>query len=76
MISRKFVDHFFCKCSQNIGEKSIPVNENHPSILKIKENLTEPSSFEFRHIKEEFISKQINKLSLKKAIGCDGPSGV
>ena len=45
-----------------------------PSILKIKDNLTEPSSFEFKPIKEEFISKQINKLNLKKATGCDGIS--
>ena len=58
--------------AKNIGEISIPVNENHPSILEIKENLTEPSSFEFKTIKKEFISKQINKLSLKKATGCDG----
>ena len=32
----------------------------------------EPSSFESKPIKEQFISKQINKLSLKKATGCDG----
>ena len=42
--------------------------------MKIKDNLTKPSSFEFKPIKEEFISKQINKLNLKKATGCDGIS--
>ena len=36
---------FFGECSQNIGENSIPVSENHPSILKIKETLTQPSFF-------------------------------
>ena len=42
--------------------------------MKIKDNLTEPSSFEFKPIKEEFISKEINELNLKKAKGRDGIS--
>ena len=77
MISKKsvaFLIIFFVNVAKNIGQNAIPVNENHPSILKIKDNLTEPSSFEFKPIKEEFISKQINKLNLKKATGCDGIS--
>ena len=37
---------FFINVAKNIGQNAIPVNENHPSILKIKDNLTEPSSFE------------------------------
>ena len=45
-----FLIIFFCKCSKNIGENSIPVNETHQSVLKIKDNLTEPSSFEFTPI--------------------------
>ena len=69
-----YSNHFFVNVAKNIGQNAIPVNENHPSILKIKDNLTEPSSFEFKPIKEEFISKQINKLNLKKATGCDGIS--
>ena len=67
-------NHFFVNVAKNIGQNSIPVNENHPSFLKIKDNLTEPSSFEINPIKEEFISKQINKSNLKKATGCDGIS--
>ena len=42
--------------------------------MKIKDYLTEPSSFEFKPIKEEFISKEIKKLSLKKATGFNGIS--
>ena len=60
MISKKsvaFLITFFVNVAKNIGQNAIPVNENHPSILKIKDNLTEPSSFEFKPIKEEFISK-------------------
>ena len=67
-------NHFFVNVAKNISQTAIPVNENHPSILKIKDNLTEPSSFEFKPIKEEFISKEINKLNLKKAKGRDGIS--
>ena len=77
MISKKsvaFLITFFVNVAKNIGQNSIPVNENHPSFLKIKDNLTEPSSFEIKPIKEEFISKQINKSNLKKATGCDGIS--
>ena len=66
------LNDFFVNVAKNIGENSIPVNGNHPSILEIKENYMEPSSFEFNPIKEEFISKQINKLSLKNATACDG----
>ena len=76
MISKKSVafsiNFFFVNVAKYIGQNAIPVNENHPSILKMKNNLTEPSSFEFKPIKEEFISMQINKLNLKKATGCDG----
>ena len=67
-------NHFFVNVAKNIGQNTIPVNENHLSILKIKDTLTEPSSFDFKPIKEEFISKQINKSNLKKATGYDGNS--
>ena len=56
-------NHFFVNVAIKIGRNAIAVNENHPSILKIMDNLTEPSSFEFKPIKEEFISKQINKIT-------------
>ena len=68
------MNHFFVNVTKNIGQIAIPVNENHPSILKIQDNLTEPSSFEFIPINEEFISKQTNKLNLNKATGCGGIS--
>ena len=69
MINKKSVAlliTFFVNVAKTIGQIAIPVNENHSSILKISDSLTEPSSFEFKPIKEEFISKQINKLNLKK----------
>ena len=64
MISKKSVAFLitFCKCSQNIGQNAIPVNENHPSILKIKDNLTEPSSFEFKVSKGAKIRNRYNQV--------------
>ena len=60
--------------AKNIGENSIPVNSQHPSITKIQENNKTHSILDFKPIEENFISKQINKLSLKKATGHDGIS--
>ena len=51
----------FVNVANYIGENSLSVSENHPSILKIKKNLTESSCFEFKPIEEEFRSKQINR---------------
>ena len=56
---------FLVNVAKNIGENSIPVSENHPSILKFKDNFTEPSfKKKIKPSEEEFISKQMNKLSL------------
>ena len=60
--------------AKNIGENSIPVNSQHPSITKIQENNITHSILDLKPIEESFISKQINKLSLKKANGHGGIS--
>ena len=60
--------------AKNIGENSIPVNSQHPSITKIQENNLTHSILDFKPIEESFISKQINKFSLKRATGHDGIS--
>ena len=57
-----------------LEKNSIPVNSQHPSITKIQENNITHSIFDFKPIEENFISKQINKLSLKKATGHYGIS--
>ena len=67
-------NNFFVNVAKNIGENSIPVNSQHPSITKIHENNITHSILDFKPIEENFISKQINKLSLKKATGHDGIS--
>ena len=65
---------FFCKCSKNIGENSTPINNGHPSIVNIQENLTVQSKLNFKPVDEEFVSKQIGRLNVKKATGHDGIS--
>ena len=41
-------NNFLVNVAKTICENSIPVSENHPSIMKIKENLTQPSFFQFK----------------------------
>ena len=65
---------FFCKCSQKKGENSIPINNEHPSIVNIQDNLTVQSELNFKPVDEEFVSKQIDRLNVKKATGHDGIS--
>ena len=65
---------FFVNVAKNIGENSIPINEEHPSLLKIQENLTVQSDLQFKPVDEEFVSKQIGRLNVKKATGHDGIS--
>ena len=57
----------FRKCGKNNGGKCIPINEEHPSLLKIKENLTVQSDLQLKPVDEEFVNKQIGRLKVKKA---------
>ena len=45
---------------------------DHPSVTKMEENLSGPFTSNFQPVNEEFISKQTDKLSMKKATGHDG----
>ena len=49
------------------------MDENHPSIIEINQIRTdkEKDEFVFKHINEDFVDKQICKLSGKKATGYD-----
>ena len=50
---------FFANLAKNIGENSIPINDEHPGLMKIQENLTVRSKLNFKPVDEEFVSKQI-----------------
>ena len=49
------------------------MDENHPSIIEINKIRTgnEKDEFVFKHFNEDFVDKQIWKLSIKKATGYD-----
>ena len=73
-ICEVFNDYFFINVAKNIGTNSLPADEHHPSILKIKENNKCSTPFHFKDVDETFIGKQIDRLGSKKATGCDGIS--
>ena len=53
---------FFINVAKNIGTNSLPADEHHPSILKIKENNKCSTPFHFKDVDETFIGKQIDRL--------------
>ena len=63
---------FFVNVAKDIGTESIDIDENHPSLTSISSNLTCNEKLSFKPVDSSFISKQIDKLSAKKATGHDG----
>ena len=60
------MNDFYINIAKNIGiEKAEPVNNEHPSIKKISENI-DVESFNFRPVTEKQVSKCIKKLDTKK----------
>ena len=57
---------FFVNVAKNIGDNSVPINNEHPSLLKIQENLTVQSVLNFKPVDEDFVSKQIGRLNVKR----------
>ena len=57
--------------AQNIGTDSVPVDANHPSIKTIVQYKSPDFNFDFKPVSENFISKQIDKLKIKKATDID-----
>lgn len=60
-----------CETNQTGVQAAIQKYENHPSILKIKENVSVEGSiqFEFSHINESSIIKTISRLNQSKSVG-------
>ena len=65
---------YFVNVAKDIGSDSIPVNENHPSLIKISEIRSNSPPLTFAPVCNAFVSKQIDKLSVKKATGHAGIS--
>ncbi|XP_071127695.1 uncharacterized protein [Mytilus edulis] len=75
-ISEIFND-FFVNVAKNIGDNNIQVNDKHPSIEAISNKYSNGSTSNkliFQPINEEFVSKRIGKINVKKATGIDGIS--
>ena len=66
--------NFFVNVAKDIGDKNIKIDKTHPSINKIETNRTNKDKLFFKPINENFVTKQINKLNIKKATGYDGIS--
>ncbi|CAC5422339.1 unnamed protein product [Mytilus coruscus] len=67
---------FFVNVAKNIGSNQIKVDDDHPSILAIKDNLPDldQNSFTFSPIDKDFVEKRIGKINVKKATEIDGIS--
>ena len=73
-VSDTFND-FFVNVAKNIGNDSISVNKEHPSIIKIAQHKKNNDvNFNFEPVQMDFVDKQIDKLNCKKATGIDGIS--
>ena len=67
-------NNYFVNVAKDIGSDSCEVNENHPSIKTIRENCSVENTLFFKEINDDFVEKQINKISVNKATGFDGIS--
>jgi len=63
--------------AKDIGNNQIKVDDDvHPSILAIRENHSEltDNPFSFSPVDENFVSKRIEKINIKKTTDIDGIS--
>lgn len=67
-------NNFFINVATNIGSLDTVIDENHPSLMVIKEHRVATNDLVFKPIDAEFVEKQINKIGIKKATGRDGIS--
>ncbi|CAC5422127.1 unnamed protein product [Mytilus coruscus] len=59
---------YFVNVAKNIGSSQRKVDDDHPSILAIKDNLPDldQNSFTFSPIDQDFVEKRIRKINVKK----------
>ena len=75
------IEPFTVICDEDIISENIPeiikMYENHPSILKIKENIKIQGKFKFKNITSNNIKNEIDKLNPKKScISNDIPAKI
>lgn len=65
---------FFVNVAEKIGKDFIFKADEHPSLIKIKQNTVTTSSFQFKPVEETEVEKIIDKFNKKKATGVDSIS--
>ena len=55
-VSKKINEFFIV--AKDIGDKSIKIDKEHPSVMKISESNTINNELNFKHVSEEFVTKQ------------------
>ena len=66
-----YFNNFFVNVTNDIGKDVIFDGNSHSSILKIKNNTQHNTLFDFKPTDVDTVSKLVNKINTKKAIGVD-----
>jgi hypothetical protein len=61
-------NNFFINVVKDIGDENVNIDKSHPSIIKIEDNKTDDTELSFRPVTEEYVNKQISKLTKIKKI--------
>ena len=67
-------NNFFVNVAKDIGKSDVPADEKHPSVCAIKDNMNIHEELTFKPVTTNFVQKQINSISVKKATGVDNIS--
>jgi hypothetical protein len=67
-------NRFFVNVANDIRDKNNKKDKTHLSINTIETNRINKDKLFFKPINEDFVTKQINELNIKKATGYDGIS--
>ena len=69
-------NNYFVNVANDIGDPNVVVNTNHPSILQIDQIMADKEipTLHFKPVDDNFVKKQINSISVKKATGVNNIS--
>ena len=67
-------NNFFVNVAKDIGKSDVPADEKHPSVCAIKDNMNIHEELTFKPVTTNFVQKQINSISVKKATGVNNIS--
>jgi hypothetical protein len=69
-------NNYFVNFANDIGDPNVVVDTNHPSFLQIDQIMVDKEipALHFKPVDDNFVKKQINSISVKKATGVDNIS--